>query len=916
MRPPVSPLLFQGLSLAAAAVSVVLSVHAWRRRSAAPGAGAFALLMAAACLWAATAFLQRIESEAHHRLLWLLLGSPGVFAVPPAWLLFALQFTGREERARAWGRLLFVLPAVSVAIVACDVAGIGPGLYLRAVAQPAAGGMLDLRTLPGPWYWVNIAYSYLCLATGSLLLLPHAVGGPRPFRAQALALLCGTALPWISNVYYITGPRPLRGDFTHVAIALSGLAFSWAIFRWRLLDLAPVAREALIEGWSDGMLAVDLRRRVVDVNPAACALLGLDPERAAGADAEPLLARWPSLLAACREGREAREAIELELADGRRHYDVRVSPLRDARGRERGRVLVFADATRERLAEAELAERRWLLESLLTVARAVSERPGLQGTLQNALDALTALTRADSASLILLSPEGRILDQVVVSRADAMPAYDREFADPVMREGLGGHVARSREAALLEDTIGDPRWVVLPGEDVRSALAAPILSGGRVAGVVTLVHREPRHFAPRQLELVRAAAETIALAVRNAQMYEDSRRQARRQTLLYDLLRAMSEEQEPAAGARRAADLIADRTGWRAVGVALRSEDGAGFVLITPDGETEWPDAERGIVGRALRSGRVQRVADVSADPDYVEMSRETRSELAVPVVHGDRVLGVLNFESDRVAAFDDDDVRMAESLAGALGLALAKALLFADLQRQHQRLRQAERLRDDLTHALVHDIKSPLTTVLGSLGFLQDKLAAGEAVDPRLVEMALRGGTRIRELVDGLLDVGRLEAGQMPLDLRACEVAPLVAAALKLQAPLAERRGIALESRLSDQPLHAVLDAELFARVLQNLVGNALKFTPAGGRVWVAARPVDGAAVEVEVGDTGPGIPADLRPRLFQKFAAAGPGHGTGLGLAFCRLAIEAHDGSLELRRVEGAGAVFAFTLKAARGE
>ncbi|MCM2257298.1 MAG: GAF domain-containing protein [Vicinamibacteria bacterium] len=909
--------MFQGLSLAAAAVSLALCVHAWRRRTAAPGAGAFALLMAAASLWAATAFLQRFESEAPRRLAWLFVGSPGVFAVPPAWLLFSLQFTGREARARAWRVALFVVPSLSVLAVLCDVLGVGPGLYLRAVSQPTGpDGVLDLRLYPGPWYWVNITYSYLCLAAGSLLLLPHAVGGGRPFRSQAAALLVGTALPWLLNVYYVTGPRPLRGDFTHVAIALSGIAFSWAIFRWRLLDLAPVAREALIEGWSDGMLALDLRLRIVDTNPAACAVLGLDAEQVLGADALPLLERWPALAAACRGGGEATESIELDTAAGRRHYDVRFSPLRDARGRERGRLLVFADATRQRQAEAELVERRWLLESLLAVARAVSEQPSLQGTLQNALDTLTALTRADSASLILLTPEGRVHDQVVVSRAALMPSYVQDFAEPVMRDGLGGHVARSREPALVVDTRLDTRWTSLPGgADMRSALAVPILSAGRAVGVLTLTHSEPGHFTTRQLELVRAAAETIALGVRNAQMYEDSARQARRQTLLYDLLRAMSEEQEPHAGARRAADLIASRTGWRAVGVALRADDGAGFVLLTPDGETEWPDAERGIVGRALRTGLVQRVADVLADPDYVVLWRDARSELAMPVRHGERVLGVLNFESERVAAFDDEDVRLAESLAGALGLALAKALLYRDLERQHQKLRQAERLRDDLTHALVHDIKSPLTTVLGSLGFLEDKLREGVPADPRLVEMALRGGTRIRELVDGLLDVGRLEAGQMALDLRAHEVAPLVAEALRLQAPLAEKRGIAVESRLPPQPLHAVLDAELFARVLQNLVGNALKFTPQGGSVWVAARPRDGVGVEIEIGDTGPGIPADLRPRLFQKFAASGPGHGTGLGLAFCRLAVEAHEGTLELRRREGAGAVFAFTLRSAPG-
>ncbi len=227
---------------------------------------------------------------------------------------------------------------------------------------------------------------------------------------------------------------------------------------------------------------------------------------------------------------------------------------------------------------------------------------------------------------------------------------------------------------------------------------------------------------------------------------------------------------------------------------------------------------------------------------------------------------------------------------------------------------RAAEQMREDLTHTMVHDLRSPLTTITTSLELLQSGLL-GElsARQAEIVQLAQSGARRMLQLIDTILDVSRLEAGQMPLRRSALDLSDLVATVVCLQGPLASDKQVQL---VSDWPATLPLvwaDADIVERVLQNLVGNAIKFTPAGGVIRVSARLTEGDPPKVltSVSDTGPGIPPELKGRLFTKFAAGQQrGRGTGLGLAFCKLALEAHGETIWAESAPGQGATFTFSL------
>ncbi len=246
--------------------------------------------------------------------------------------------------------------------------------------------------------------------------------------------------------------------------------------------------------------------------------------------------------------------------------------------------------------------------------------------------------------------------------------------------------------------------------------------------------------------------------------------------------------------------------------------------------------------------------------------------------------------------------------LAPRPGTVEGRLLVLADVTER----RQAERLREDLVGTLVHDLRNPLTVVRAAVDLIEME-SPGGAHAPELVMAARQASDRLLDLVRALLDVHGLETRRLPISRSRVEVAALVADAVGMQAPLARARELQLSTDVPAGLPAVSVDAALISRVLQNLLGNALKFTPAGGRVRVAARQ-EPEGVAVAVSDDGPGVAPGLRPRLFQAFAHGEHlGRGTGLGLAFCRLAVEAHGGRIWAESDPGKGAAFSFTLPAA---
>lgn len=234
-------------------------------------------------------------------------------------------------------------------------------------------------------------------------------------------------------------------------------------------------------------------------------------------------------------------------------------------------------------------------------------------------------------------------------------------------------------------------------------------------------------------------------------------------------------------------------------------------------------------------------------------------------------------------------------------------------------KLQELEQLRDNLTHMIIHDMRSPLMAIMGGIQILGDKVAETDE-DRRFVNMASSAASELNEMVKSLLDVSRLESGEMPVNLGEYDLKAVAQAAVASNEAGAEFGGVRVD--VSGEAAPARFDKELIHRVFSNLIGNAIKFSPEGGAIEIRVRTADSKA-RAEVQDSGPGIPERYREKIFEKFGQIEARrdkekHSTGLGLTFCKLAVEAHGGKIgvespAIRQVAedaGRGSIFWFEL------
>ena len=302
-------------------------------------------------------------------------------------------------------------------------------------------------------------------------------------------------------------------------------------------------------------------------------------------------------------------------------------------------------------------------------------------------------------------------------------------------------------------------------------------------------------------------------------------------------------------------------------------------------------------------------VAAYAVDEEHEEMLRQIlpRSIVAVPLQVSGKVVGAMALymmRSDR--PYGPDDLALAEELARRAALAVENARLFSEAE-------QATRARDQMLGVVAHDLRNPLSTILMASEMLE------EAVDPKSaaskqVRMITRAGERMNRLIQDLLDVKRIEAGGIPIERRAVPAACLLAEAAEMLRPLAAASSIDLTVASCDHLPSVAADPHRIQQVLSNLIGNAIKFTPQGGRIVLRGDCTPGG-VRMAVSDTGPGIPAEQLPHIFGQFwqGSRTDRRGIGLGLAIAKGIVEAHGGRIWVESTVGRGSTFYFSLPTA---
>jgi NtrC-family two-component system sensor histidine kinase KinB len=453
--------------------------------------------------------------------------------------------------------------------------------------------------------------------------------------------------------------------------------------------------------------------------------------------------------------------------------------------------------------------------------------------------------------------------------------------------GLIEYVLRTQEPLLIRENVKEAASE-LGLEPMRPHaacwLGVPMKAGTEALGVIGVQSRDrPKVFRRSHQRVLVTIAAQAAVALQNARLH----------ALADESLARRVQELDSILRSTRDGILLLDLD-WRVVTVNRTLADWAMFAPSELDGKA-WDTPLTG--GDSLMRWIGYSPGAMQADCETLTSGQDDQKQAIV-------LLGptMRHVQRTLIPVRGQD-----ETITGWL-------LVFRDMTEEME----LARLKDDMTDMLVHDLRSPLTALMGSLALMQRAFDNQDArAFANLWEMAQQGSDRIMHIVNQLLDISRLESGQLPVQPETIEVAALFKDVASRFTPQATDAHITLESEAPPEmpPLQA--DPSLINRVLDNLLDNAIKFTPDGGEVKLWARcDAELAPDEMLLGvsDTGPGIPPEAQARLFSKFqqisSIQGRRSGTGLGLAFCKLAVEAHGGHIWVDSVVGEGSAFIMAL------
>lgn len=322
--------------------------------------------------------------------------------------------------------------------------------------------------------------------------------------------------------------------------------------------------------------------------------------------------------------------------------------------------------------------------------------------------------------------------------------------------------------------------------------------------------------------------------------------------------------------------------------------------------------------GQCVLTGKPLCCTDSETDP---RVNRDAcrrvglRSMIVIPIPHRGQTVGVLKYHAADPGAFDDDDMLMAHLLVGPIAVGMS-SVGEEDALRAQTELRSIVELKEQFVSNVSHELRTPVTSIAGSLGLLHS--GAGGALTDKassLVDIATRNAARLKRLVDDLLDIGKLDTGQVTMTLGEVDLRDVLHDAVEQNQPFADQLGVTLGLVTPAAQVRAMTDADRLFQAITNLVSNGAKFSPPGSTVTLALDEADGGAI-IRVSDQGPGVPADFRARLFDRFSQsdAAPGRsdmpGTGLGLAITKGIVERLGGTVRLDEDVAQGAAFEIRL------
>ena len=549
------------------------------------------------------------------------------------------------------------------------------------------------------------------------------------------------------------------------------------------------------------------------------------------------------------------------------------------------------------------------------------------------------LCEGEQATVLMLE-DGNVLRPRFTYSSDKGPLPNPQTQVFLDRGYVTGRAALDGVAINVEDVAALTDTEYPAGKEnqrklgYRSFLAAPMMRKGRAIGVIAVWRRFVRRFSDKHVALVKTFADQAAIAIENVRLFNETKEALEQQTATAEVLKTISRSTFDLDTVLQALLDNATRLSGATRALMLRPDAGGNYrptvtFNMAPDDplvvrmrEQPIRPGRDSLNGRVLLERRPMHIPDVLADPEYgrqdLAAAGAFRTVLSVPMLRDGEAIGLIGLtKGAEVDPFTDKQMELVTTFADQAVIAIENVRLFREIEDKSAQLEVANKHKSEFLANMSHELRTPLNAIIGFSEVLIEKMF-GEVNEKQFdyLKDIHESGRHLLSLINDILDLSKIEAGRMELELSTFHLPSAISNAMTLIRERAQRHGITLGSELDPQLGEFQADERKVKQILLNLLSNAVKFTPDGGKVHVSAARVD-SRVEVSVRDTGIGIAPEDQAAVFEEFKQVGRdalrrAEGTGLGLTLTKKLVELHGGEIRLESAPGKGSTFSFTLPA----